>query len=102
MKSELTVNFVDGSDVEVEISLDDKRVILVAFDEKIKKKYRLIFSECISINIEYSKEDEPDLNNLTDGIQETRTEDGSRKFIIGFADESNLEIRCNAFEMTEL
>lgn len=102
MKSELIVSFVDGSDVEINMSLEDKYITFVAFDEKSRKKYRLTFSDCISINMQYSIEDEPDLNNLTDGIQEIRTEDKSRLFKIGFADESNLEIRCNLFELIEL
>lgn len=102
MTDTLTVHFVDGSDAEVNIVLDEKRVEFSAFDEKTRKRYRLVFAECTLVRITYS-DIEPewaDLNDLTEGIQELeRLSNGVRRFQIGFDDESLLEIHCKNFSM---
>ena len=51
MTDALTVPFVDGSDAETNITLDERRVEFSAFDEKTGQRYRLIFSDCTLVKI---------------------------------------------------
>lgn len=102
MTEQLIASFVDGSGAVIEIIFDEKRVVMNAYDEKTRQRYLLTFTNCRSIRIGYSAEEEAnaDLCNLTDGIQELEgAQDGARVFRIGFADESLLEIHCASFSM---
>jgi len=95
MKEQLPASFVDGSDVKLKVLLEEKDVILTAYDEKTGKKYRLIFSDCGHIEFTYGDDSDIDLYNLTDGIAEEESlQDGTRCFTVGFADESKLKIQC--------
>jgi hypothetical protein len=103
--STLTTHFVDGSDVDVTFVFDERRIEMSAFDEKTRKRYHLTFADCTFIKVAYSDEDKEwaDLNNLTEGVQELETlVQGVRRFQIGFADESLVEIHCRNFSMEPL
>ena len=95
----LPVNFVDGSEVNVDIFFGSKKVVLHAYDEKTKQRYELLFIRCIEIAINYTDELDLDLYNLTDGISGETIDDEIKKFVVNFADESTLMIRCHHFEI---
>ena len=101
---ELVTHFVDGSDVQLTFSLDERRIELTAYDEAMHGRYRLVFSRCVRVYIEYGEdEDVLDLNNLTEGVSELDTpRPGLRAFRIGFADDSEMEIWCREFAMSPL
>lgn len=105
MTSELRAHFTDGSDVEVRITFDERRVEVCADDEVTQTRYRLLFEECTKIGISYMFTDDEfgDPNNLTEGIQELPAEtEGVRSFRVGFVDESVLRISCRRFSMAAL
>ncbi len=102
MADTLLAHFVDGSDAEISITFNRKCVEMTALDEKTHQWYHLTFTNCTRISAIYSDEEEKwaDLNNLTDGVSELQTtEKGVRRFEIGFADESVLQIECRNFTM---
>lgn len=102
MTDVLVANFVDGSDVEVTYEFYRRRIIVIAFDEVMRAKYQLTFGECTLVSVTYSDgpDDLRDLSNLTEGIKEFgRQSGGARRFEVGFADDSVMEIHCREFSM---
>lgn len=101
MSSSLLAHFVDGSDVEVKCSFDERRIEISAYDEKTRHRYVLEFDQCIEIQVAYTEDD--DLNNFTEGVIELTNETAAvRQFQIGFADGSVLGIRCRRFSMMQV
>jgi len=100
MTDKLITNFVDASEVQIEMNLEEKRIELEAYDEKTRSKYHLKFINCTTIKINYSNDEDPDLYNLTDGIIESETtSENVRNFEINFSDESVIKIGCRYFSI---
>lgn len=104
MYDQLVANFSDGSDAEVNFIFDERIIIITAYDDKTVTRYKLIFSECIYFEMNYTEEDNPDIWNFTDGIQEiTSSKFGIRIFAINFAgDDVILKIMCRKFTMSRI
>lgn len=102
MESKLLANFVDGSDTKIDVDLRNRKVTIVAFDDKSMIDYQMLFENCSSIQVNYSLEEDSDLDNLHEIVEEQSSKP-YRKFIIYFADgESNLSIVSREFKMQQV
>jgi hypothetical protein len=105
MTDRLTAHFVDGSGAEVRIVFDERRVEMTAYDEPSRQRYALTFNQCVASQITYKELDDKwaDRYNLTEGVEELPSRIGQgRRFQVGFADESVLEIDCLEFAIVPI
>jgi hypothetical protein len=96
MDKDLTVHCVDGSNVVTALTPESRTVLIEAFDERTSATYRFSFLECKTVTWRFSdcNVGDRDLDNLTEGILEAGTVEAHRRFIVGFADDTELEIVC--------